>query len=528
MMPYTIRKSDGTILTTIADGSYDVTTTLSLPGKNLYNFGQIQNENYVYLLENFANTTAPVNQLTGQLWFDKTNKLLKVYNSVWQPLAVLSTNQAYANSTGNLFYDTVNNQLSINNGTGFSIIGPDGIPGYGTTRSVSTTILDQSNTAHPVIEWFVNGEMIAIISNSSFTINTGTPVTGYTSIQKGINLKNYGSTNDTVLVGFSQAALSANQLLGDGGGKVSASISATPSTIVERDSSGNIAVTGISANLLSSTSGLISGAWSLNTSLTPTTTNSVNLGTSGLRWSNVYSQSFVGSSLTAGNVGFTTLTDSAASTIGLFDTDVSLTANANNRLPTQQAVKSYVDSTKAALISQINAIEPTYGFINPVTVYDMTGNGSSFLNSSGGVDPNTPVLNVGWTTYTAAGVGGIPANVKSLILEVHYLAHYLGDGVWPSNYNIAVVLGRNSTTVGNNSTWPWSDTFLLARSVNGDYKYWNQNIGMVQVTVPVRKTAEVVGLTTYPAGSFDYSIPARPQNGGGMEAVAIIIIGYYS
>lgn len=524
-MPYTIRKSDGTILTTIADGSYDVTTALSLPGKNLYNFGQLQNENYVHLLENFAKTTAPVNQLTGQLWFDKSTNILKVYNSVWQPLAVLTTNSSYASVIGNLYFDVSTQQLSINNGSGFSVIGPDGIPGYGATRTKATTILDQSSSLHPVIELFVDGEVLAIISNTAFTINSSTPISGFSTIQKGINLKNHSSNSDTLLHGYSEASLFADSLLGDGGGSVAASILSTPTSLVQRDSSGNIAVSGINANLLSSTNGMISGAWTLDTSLNPSVTNSVNLGTSGLRWSNVYSQNLIGTNLTAGTMQFTTyLTDSNSNNIALFDSDIALAANANTRLSTQRAVKTYVDNTKADLIAQINAIEPTYGFITPHTVFDRTGSGAAFLSGNGNFDRGTSALNVGWTNFDAKTVSGIPALVKSVILEVHYIARFLGDGVTPNNYNIGVVLGRNSTTVGNGSTWPWSDTFLLARSVNGDYQYWNQNVGMLQVTIPVRQVAE----GALPAGSFDYSIPARPQNGGGMEAVAIRIIGYYS
>ena len=57
-MAFTINKTDGTVLTTIADGTVDSTTSLSLIGKNYAGYGEILNENQVKLLENFANTTA--------------------------------------------------------------------------------------------------------------------------------------------------------------------------------------------------------------------------------------------------------------------------------------------------------------------------------------------------------------------------------------------------------------------------------------------------------------------------------------
>ena len=54
-MAYTINKTDGTVLATIADGTLDTSTSLQLIGKNYAGYGEILNENTVKLLENFAN-----------------------------------------------------------------------------------------------------------------------------------------------------------------------------------------------------------------------------------------------------------------------------------------------------------------------------------------------------------------------------------------------------------------------------------------------------------------------------------------
>jgi hypothetical protein len=51
-----------------------------LVGKNYAGYGEFLDENFIHLLENGANNTAPGAPLTGQLWWDKTNGLLKVYN----------------------------------------------------------------------------------------------------------------------------------------------------------------------------------------------------------------------------------------------------------------------------------------------------------------------------------------------------------------------------------------------------------------------------------------------------------------
>jgi hypothetical protein len=53
---------------------------VTLVGKNYAGYGEFLDENFIQMLENFAKTTAPAAPLTGQLWFNKTNNLLNVYN----------------------------------------------------------------------------------------------------------------------------------------------------------------------------------------------------------------------------------------------------------------------------------------------------------------------------------------------------------------------------------------------------------------------------------------------------------------
>ena len=79
-MPYVIRKSDGSILLTLSDGVVDNSTSqvngdtgLNLVGRSYTNYGQLVAENFVHLLENFANDTAPDSPLEGQIWYDTAN-----------------------------------------------------------------------------------------------------------------------------------------------------------------------------------------------------------------------------------------------------------------------------------------------------------------------------------------------------------------------------------------------------------------------------------------------------------------------
>ena len=80
-MSYRINRTDGELLVDLTDGNIDTTSTnLTLIGKNYQGFGELVNENFVKLLENFASTAQPSNPVTGQVWYDKQDQRLKVFN----------------------------------------------------------------------------------------------------------------------------------------------------------------------------------------------------------------------------------------------------------------------------------------------------------------------------------------------------------------------------------------------------------------------------------------------------------------
>ena len=92
-MAYNINLTNGANLVTVADGTVDTSyTSLTLIGKNFAGYGEFQNENFVKLLENFSNTSSPPNPLQGQIWWDSTNKLMKVYTgSAWKAVSSSSS-----------------------------------------------------------------------------------------------------------------------------------------------------------------------------------------------------------------------------------------------------------------------------------------------------------------------------------------------------------------------------------------------------------------------------------------------------
>lgn len=107
-MAYTIVKSDGTVLTTIPDGTIDTTSTsLGLPGRSFSGYGQAQDTNFVHLTENFASSTPPPNPLRGQLWYNTTTNTMLVCPAdgeanaaAW--LALTSTSSGSTTTFGNI------------------------------------------------------------------------------------------------------------------------------------------------------------------------------------------------------------------------------------------------------------------------------------------------------------------------------------------------------------------------------------------------------------------------------------------
>jgi hypothetical protein len=198
-MAYTINKYDGSQVTVIADGTIDNTLDIKLIGKNYAGYGEVQNENLVFLLENFSNATQPSKPIRGQIWFDSGTRKLKFYDGTKFRTtggAEISATAPTGLTTGDFWYDTTNDQLYAWNGVEFILIGPQGVSGSGTTQMLSRSVLDSNSVGHAIIEAIVNDKTVYIISADEFTLSAINPITGFTAIKKGLTLA-YSSTGVT-------------------------------------------------------------------------------------------------------------------------------------------------------------------------------------------------------------------------------------------------------------------------------------------------------------------------------------------
>lgn len=116
-MAYSIYKSDGSFLCSIADGTINVTSTsIGLPGRNYAGYGQYQDTAFVHIIENFASNTVPDNALTGQLWYNTANNKMYVCPADGTSNAALWTEIAQAGGTGNTTFGNVSVNGSISAG----------------------------------------------------------------------------------------------------------------------------------------------------------------------------------------------------------------------------------------------------------------------------------------------------------------------------------------------------------------------------------------------------------------------------
>lgn len=202
-MPYCINRYNGTQVTIVEDGTIDNTLSIKLIGKNYAGYGEVQNENFVHLLENFSNNTAPPRAISGQLWFNSETKKLQFYDgSKWRPTgsAEVSESQPSGLTIGDFWWDSANNQLWAYGGTttGFVLVGPQAV-GQTVTQMRSRSVQDNNSGTHAIIEAVIEDQTIFIISkDDDFTLNPQVnQIDGFDRIKKGITLVNTGTTGVT-------------------------------------------------------------------------------------------------------------------------------------------------------------------------------------------------------------------------------------------------------------------------------------------------------------------------------------------
>jgi len=348
-MAYTVTTTAGAVIATVQDGTVNTTaTSITLIGKNYAGYGIFLNENYIQHLENFANSTPPNAPLTGQLWYDDVNDILKIYNSVtniWKPISSsISQSTAPSNAisvTGDIWWDTTNAQLKVYSGSAWITIGPSYTSTAGTSGAVVETILDSSSGSHVVVKFYISNSAIAILSkDATFTPQTSIP--GFSTLIPGLNLISQATLTGAQFTGATTGAstlggYSASQfILKDtpqtttgaltlGGGATigsdlvldasSASVAVVQETTNNKNLRFDVNSNGVQTAILTlaassrlstfsgaltATGNLTSSSFSIfNNSLLPSSANAISIGSSTLPFANVFATFLRGTAITA-------------------------------------------------------------------------------------------------------------------------------------------------------------------------------------------------------------------------------------
>ena len=229
-MSYIITKTDGGLLSTptmvngvLLDGTADTSTGLTLIGRNYTNYGQVQNDNFVKLLENFADPLPPSQSinatvlLQGQLWYDTVNQKLMVYDSEeFIPVSQRSVGSTAPTTTytGDQWWDSTNNQLKVWTGSAWLLIGPAYSSVNGKGGVFVETVTDTNSVTHTVLNNYINGNLVSVTSyDPTFSTTESLYSSYFSTIEPGINLASTMFFNGTAANSVAVGGLVRSQLV---------------------------------------------------------------------------------------------------------------------------------------------------------------------------------------------------------------------------------------------------------------------------------------------------------------------------
>jgi hypothetical protein len=231
-MTYTLNFSDPNKVNTISvpdmpPGINTLDASLSFVGKGYPNYGQVIDDNFLHLLENFASPLPPKNPIEGQLWYDTSNpgnKVLRIMDGTAGAVSWPSANGIYQQATnpaqsnarlknGDLWVDTTFNQLNLYS-SGVWI--PLSEPRAGALNgAINSVINDTDGNPHYVTMHYVAGTVVSIISSESFVPNP--VISGFNLLLPGINIFSRGQLAGTAVAAsglqINGAYFVANQFL---------------------------------------------------------------------------------------------------------------------------------------------------------------------------------------------------------------------------------------------------------------------------------------------------------------------------
>lgn len=572
-MAYQVDKFNGTFLTSVEDGTIDNTTDIRFVGKNYAGYGEVQNENFLHMLENFANTTAPPRVITGQIWYDSGNKKLKFYDgSKFKNAggAEVATAAPSGLVEGEFWWDSSANQLYTWSGTEFVLVGPEISADVGSSAAVAQSVKDITGTNHTILKLNAGGQTVGIVSRDEFTLdNTLNPISNFSRIKKGFTLVNTNlegvSADDYVYWGSAANSLklggvSADNYLQKGSVEFDTEISFLDAGFTVGNDN-DLRVRVVSDNLILENQ--LGNDITFRITVTPTTDekdvlvltaqgpspgqdNQYSLGAVNSRWSNVYATSFNGNltgNVTGNTVGQHTgnlladdtqvMIDATTKQIGYTGANIvgsltgSLTGNVTgtatnaNRLDdTNPSIPVPTGSNKTSVV-----VRDTSGkiFAESFEGTALTANRLLIDNSATDTDPNYKSAKTTKTANTIAardGSGNLLANVFDGTATAARYADLAEKYLTDKEYNVGTVVkigGDAEVTACTNGSYAFgviseNPAFMMNSELEGGTYI------ALKGRVPVKAGGVVNKGDTLIAGSNGYAISGTE---GHVFAIAI-------
>jgi hypothetical protein len=220
-MSYTIKFPSGGTLAIVPDDSIDTNRSVTFIGKDYKGYGFFQNQNFATLLANSAspNYSKPSNPITGQLWYDTTNKKLCIYeptfdtNEGWASVGSATTgyDRPTGISVGDFWYDLSTNTLNLYAGSG-NYLTLTSYPREFPNGWIKPPNPVLDNTLPQGVEQQVTllqnyGSIVGALSNSSFTASSNDSENTFSladsaayPIVRGLNIIGYLQATDGLIL----------------------------------------------------------------------------------------------------------------------------------------------------------------------------------------------------------------------------------------------------------------------------------------------------------------------------------------
>jgi hypothetical protein len=441
-MAYTITKSDGTTLATIADGTINTTATnLNLAGPNYVGYGQALNENLVYLLENFASNSAPAGtNIQGQLWFDKAHQTLNVFTSDgYSPVSGITVGSSFpvTQKDGDIFFNTTTNQMYISSAGVFDLVGPLYTKSQGVSGAIPVTVEDGSlsGITHNIVQLQFGNTVIATFSTDNPFLPSPT-IPGFTFINPGITLNSTlaGTTFNSNVVGALTGNVTGN-LTGNSQGTHTGPVIGN----VTGNLTGNVVATTLSGALtgdVTATNGSIANFTSGNTNITGgSATGLTNLASTNATLTNLN----VGTTYSA-NLSVANLVVSGGTIAGLSSLAVTTLSSTNFTTASAQ-----INGGSAVGLLNTSATNATFTNFSSGNIF-VTGGSLSGIGGFTALSTQTTNFASGNILVTGGSATGL-TNLTSTNGQVTNLSV---SNIIATSGNVSNVVGANNTFTGAN------------------------------------------------------------------------------